>query len=266
MHTCTGVLHFESMIALVPNLCMLLQVRDVGRDANWRKPENRMSHWDLLAWILRVSGHVNPIFSIPWIRSSIFKMDWLHAADHGATADFMGNTLWELQKKMVGRNKVVRVAALWQVTVGVNHTAKATTLRTNVASCTGGAWGFSLDLRCNVFPIQDPDGVREPRDRRQAPELDARDDQSREESSQVAIICGTMPSTCAHLEGSRLYVLLCCGPKRECHQSGLALAGPVLLRSVKELGALRDDPVQLQRRLRIAVRGLRDAACWCVDR
>ena len=41
-----------------------------------------------------------PLFGAPFFRSSIFQVDWLHTADKGVTADFLGNFLKLLLTKM----------------------------------------------------------------------------------------------------------------------------------------------------------------------
>jgi len=91
------------------------EVQQVGRDAAWRGQRN--SHNDLMLRILRNGCSISTIFKVPWISSSIFRIDWLHCADLGCTADFMGNLLHLISKKFPGRNHDLRVKALWQRTV-----------------------------------------------------------------------------------------------------------------------------------------------------
>ena len=91
-------------------------IRAAGSDASWRA--NRLSHWDLLERMFRQGKSVSPLLSCPGLRSTCFKIDWLHAADQGCTADFLGNLLFLLLPKMSGRNKKERLAALFGVIVG----------------------------------------------------------------------------------------------------------------------------------------------------
>ena len=90
-----------------------VQAYAVGADAPWRQADNRMSHWDLIAYLL-TNGAWNPIWKTPWIHSRIFRVDWLHCADQGVAADYIGNVLWLLQTKVAGGSVKVRVNALWQ--------------------------------------------------------------------------------------------------------------------------------------------------------
>ena len=53
------------------------------------------------------------MFSAPGVELQIFRIDWLHAADQGVTADFVGNLLLLLSTKYAGNNVKDRVAILW---------------------------------------------------------------------------------------------------------------------------------------------------------
>jgi hypothetical protein len=84
--------------------------RDAGQSAKWR--EERLSHWELLERMV-AAGHVpSPLMSAPGVRSHIFKIDWLHAMDQGVAADYVGNLLNMLLRKMEGRNMKKRLQAL----------------------------------------------------------------------------------------------------------------------------------------------------------
>ena len=56
---------------------------------------------------------VSPLFSAPWVKTDIFKIDWLHCADQGATADFLGNVFELLLGKMPGENAKQKCRSLW---------------------------------------------------------------------------------------------------------------------------------------------------------
>ena len=91
------------------------EVRQVSSDAAWRG--QRISHNDLMLRILQNGCSMSTISKVPWISSSTFRVDWLHCADLGCTADFMGNLLLMLSRKFPGANHNERVKALWQRTV-----------------------------------------------------------------------------------------------------------------------------------------------------
>ena len=68
----------------------------------------------MMARILAEGANVSPLFTAPWVRTDIFKMDWLHSADHGITADFAGNLLHMIMRKMPGRNDKLKCQRLWE--------------------------------------------------------------------------------------------------------------------------------------------------------
>ena len=84
--------------------------RDASSTASWRT--QRLSHWDLMARIIRQGHELSPLMSAPGVRSHCFKVDWLHAMDQGVGADFCGNLFNMLLPKMPGRSKKMRVKAL----------------------------------------------------------------------------------------------------------------------------------------------------------
>ena len=75
-------------------------VREVGEDAGWRT--SPLSHADAIERVVVKTGALDPLLQAPWVKTSIFKMDWLHAADQGITADFIGNVLFQLVAKFPG--------------------------------------------------------------------------------------------------------------------------------------------------------------------
>ena len=88
-------------------------VREVGLDAGWR--QDRCGHYEMLLRIMASGANISTICSIPWIRTSIFKVDWLHAVDQGVAADVAGNLLMQLIRanKLFGRNQKARCNSLW---------------------------------------------------------------------------------------------------------------------------------------------------------
>ena len=85
--------------------------RNVGADAGWRT--NRLDHWQLLARMNDLGCSRSPLFGAPGVRSSIFQVDWLHTADKGVTAAFLGSLFNLLRSKMPGDTKVIRLQALF---------------------------------------------------------------------------------------------------------------------------------------------------------
>ena len=94
--------------------CLLFchpQVDDVGSNASWRtRPK---THIQLIADIISRGLSVSPLFAVPWVTSSIFRVDWLHCADLGVAADYLGNLFWSALPKLPGRSRKERVSVLW---------------------------------------------------------------------------------------------------------------------------------------------------------
>ena len=103
--------HEICVVLLGRSSCVVCQVRECGNAASWRTRPR--SHWGLLQFILECGHVVSPLFNAPGVTMSIFRVDWLHAADQGVTADFLGNLLILLSTKCTGNNHQERVADLW---------------------------------------------------------------------------------------------------------------------------------------------------------
>ena len=73
----------------------------------------RMSHMDMMLGILQCGFLPSPLFSAPWVALGIFQIDWLHAADHGVTAEYLGNLLFYLLRKFPAKDNETRVKLLW---------------------------------------------------------------------------------------------------------------------------------------------------------
>ena len=93
--------------------CTPAQLCLVGLEAPWRQPDQRLSHGQLLLRMHEQSIVPSTLMEAPFVKTDIFRCDWLHAVDQGVTADFLGNLLLLLAKKLPGGSLVVRVAALW---------------------------------------------------------------------------------------------------------------------------------------------------------
>ena len=69
----------------------------------------------MLEEILLRDGRVNPLLSLPFLEQSCFRIDWLHCADLGVAADFLGQLFHRLQVKLPGGSVQARVAKLWEM-------------------------------------------------------------------------------------------------------------------------------------------------------
>ena len=57
---------------------------------------------------------MNPLLEAPWVKTRIFRRDWLHCSDQGVAADFLGNLFQHMQWKYPQATKTERYAALYQ--------------------------------------------------------------------------------------------------------------------------------------------------------
>lgn len=147
-------------------------LRDFSLGAAWRT--QRLSHMDLLdRWHLQ-GKTVSPVFSIPYLSSDCFAIDWLHAVDLGVGCDWLGNlflyclprlaganrsektkTLWELMQNYYSRNAVdsqfqdMTISMFWSAKKGAK-------LRSKAAECRG-LIPFGLELANQV--CTDPNNV-----------------------------------------------------------------------------------------------------------
>lgn len=65
--------------------------------------------------ILESGQDISPILFAPHVTIDIFRIDWLHCADQGITADYLGNMFRLLVSKCRGGNIQERTAALWDL-------------------------------------------------------------------------------------------------------------------------------------------------------
>lgn len=94
--------------------CTPNTLRQVGADAPWRS--ERLSHQEVLGRMLRRGITLSPVFSVPWLTNLVFRPDWLHCADQGVAADFLGNLFFYLvARKLEGPNKKRRCEELWRL-------------------------------------------------------------------------------------------------------------------------------------------------------
>jgi hypothetical protein len=89
-----------------------IQVCDADDGAPWRTQRLTTS-----ALLLRESlrgKKISPIFSVFGVYNTLFKVDWLHCADQGIAADFLGNLFCYIVQrgKVPGANELDRAKAL----------------------------------------------------------------------------------------------------------------------------------------------------------
>jgi hypothetical protein len=91
--------------------CTKAQLRQVGLDAPWR--QQPLSQNELLERCLARGRAISPIFGVPFVTTKVFRVDWLHAVDLGAAADFLGNLFVLCLRKLPGADDKARVRQLW---------------------------------------------------------------------------------------------------------------------------------------------------------
>lgn len=85
--------------------------RDCSLSADWRS--QRLTHWQLLARFQEQGIHISPLFDCPFLRSNCFQLDWLHVADLGVSANFLGSLLLLFQTKYPGNNIGTRCSEMY---------------------------------------------------------------------------------------------------------------------------------------------------------
>jgi hypothetical protein len=86
-------------------------IKQCGAEAPWRT--SRLDHFGNLERMLQQGKRISPLFAAPHFSIDMFAIDWLHCADHGITADFLGNLFFLLLGKVEGRNRTQKVQNLW---------------------------------------------------------------------------------------------------------------------------------------------------------
>ena len=72
-----------------------------------------MSHDDFLKMQMELGRSITPLFTVPGVTTAVFRRDWLHCADQGVAADFLGNLFHECAEKLPGATDKIRCRALW---------------------------------------------------------------------------------------------------------------------------------------------------------
>ena len=94
--------------------CTPEQLREVDMSAAWRSQP--MTHWDLVQKLHLDGKLLSPLFAAPWFDAqTCIKLDWLHVADLGVTADFLGSLFQlALDKHFVAGRVQQRCSLLWK--------------------------------------------------------------------------------------------------------------------------------------------------------
>ena len=83
--------------------CIVSQVTGATLDAPRRRPENRLTHWSFLSRQRALKRSTSALQQAPYLRTSCFQIDWLHACDKGVAAEFLGKFLrWAVLPKLEG--------------------------------------------------------------------------------------------------------------------------------------------------------------------
>ena len=146
------------------------QVREAASTAGWRS--SPLSHGDVIARLLARGHQLNPLLEAPWVKTSIFRRDWLHCSDQGVAADFLGNLFHHLQWRYLEETKKERYAALYQdidrfyadgkvqdrldcLLEGMVEQSKGYKLRCSAAECRALV-PFGYSLACELCDLSDP--------------------------------------------------------------------------------------------------------------
>ena len=86
--------------------------RQVGQEAQWRS--EKLTHWDLLRRMLDQGLSLSPLWGAPCFRSECIQADWLHTADKGVAATFLGSYLKYISTKFPGTTIAPRMQGLWE--------------------------------------------------------------------------------------------------------------------------------------------------------
>lgn len=78
-------------------------IRDPSSTAAWRS--TRIDQWTFHRRMQEGTAGLSPLLSTPFFHPDIFQIDWLHTADLGVTANFLGNLFWAGLEKLPGQTK-----------------------------------------------------------------------------------------------------------------------------------------------------------------
>ena len=76
-------------------------LRDTSSTAPWRR--QRLEHWGIITRVRRRGMVVCPLFGSPRFSCTMIRSDWMHLADLGIDADWIGQLFHHLLVKFAGR-------------------------------------------------------------------------------------------------------------------------------------------------------------------
>ena len=88
-------------------------IRQCSRNAGWRAPNMRHTHWSLMAKMAEEKQKKSPVFSCPFLTAHQMVIDWLHCCDLGVAQDFLGNLFLHLLPLFPGNSNDARVKELY---------------------------------------------------------------------------------------------------------------------------------------------------------
>ena len=86
------------------------RLRDTSSRTPWRR--QRLEHWGMFVRLRRRGLVVCPLFGSPGFRCTMIRPDWLHIADLGVGAFWIGQLFHYLLAKFAGRTQAERCARL----------------------------------------------------------------------------------------------------------------------------------------------------------
>ena len=86
-------------------------IRDASSTAPWRN--QRIDQWTFIRRMQEGPDGLSPFLSIPYFQGDIFQIDWLHTADLGITANFLGNLFWETLNRLPGESQKEKCSFLF---------------------------------------------------------------------------------------------------------------------------------------------------------
>ena len=104
-------------------VCWLCQahkddIQHSGLDAKWRDSSKRIPPDQLLQFMVAQKRPISPVWGWPGMDGSCFRIDWLHVADQGVTANFFGSLLVlvvaEPGLSSLGTTQDARRLAVWR--------------------------------------------------------------------------------------------------------------------------------------------------------
>ena len=116
MSALVGVPHWRAGDGICWRCKILLEnVREVGLDASWRRPDQRIGHAELVS-NLQARGKLGGVWNFPRFSQDCIRIDWLHCMDQGVSAMFFGGLLHlAVTLAMYGPNQSARARHIFRL-------------------------------------------------------------------------------------------------------------------------------------------------------